>query len=513
MQGRVDMNLSAPQRHGEWLCHPPPGQGAEVVTHNRAQQTTYPAPLVEIRECLRHEMKLDSRPLILTGHQPEWFHPGVWAKNFLAHGIAGYCSGTAANCVIDSDLPRTCTIAVPSRNTYETPARLLTIPFQPIPEKDIPWESWPMTVAEQQVAAFNRISDVSKSWGFDSLSSQCIPAVKSQRIGTSMARVVSACRMHLESLWGAPNLEWFLSDLTDTMAFTHFLAYLLNDLCAASRAYNEAISDYRTRRHVRTSGRPIPALSQSGQWLEAPVWVSSTTEPARQRLWIRREGARWHWRSNNHALSGYLTADDRLGMATALFSEIQSGIRFRPRALLTSLSLRVFLADAFIHGLGGALYDEMTDYWIQHWLKIPAPISFVATMTLRMPLPPPTHPTHDIARRHATWRAYQWHPEQLADYPNDPVWQNHVHEKRRLIAWDPPDHLDKCRRFHLLRGVNGTLREYCRSLRDDLLNVLDQKRTWEREEKLFLSREHPWPAHDAQATKTFMLNLANWANY
>ena len=28
-------------------------------------------------------------PLVVTGHQPELFHPGVWIKNFAAAGIAG----------------------------------------------------------------------------------------------------------------------------------------------------------------------------------------------------------------------------------------------------------------------------------------------------------------------------------------------------------------------------------------------------------------------------------------
>ena len=33
------------------------------------------------------------RPLIVTGHQPELFHPGVWIKNFAAAAIAGAQQG------------------------------------------------------------------------------------------------------------------------------------------------------------------------------------------------------------------------------------------------------------------------------------------------------------------------------------------------------------------------------------------------------------------------------------
>ena len=46
-------------------------------------------------------------------------------------------------------------------------------------------------------------------------------------------------------------------------------------------------------------------------------------------------------------------------------SEIQeclreSGVKIRPRAILTTLYSRLFLSDLFIHGIGGAKYDAWT---------------------------------------------------------------------------------------------------------------------------------------------------------
>ena len=37
------------------------------------------------------------------------------------------------------------------------------------------------------------------------------------------------------------------------------------------------------------------------------------------------------------------------------------GFKVRTRALTTTLFARLFLADLFIHGIGGAKYDELTD--------------------------------------------------------------------------------------------------------------------------------------------------------
>ncbi len=502
------MNLTAPLGHGQWICFPSPDQSANVIDQNKAQQACYPDSLMGIREITRAHFDLTGLPFVLTGHQPEWFHPGVWAKNFLTHGIAKNCSGISGNCVIDSDLPRTCAISVPTPSSKRTPSRRQVLAFQPMPDKDIPWEAWLMNVQAQPAEAFKRIAGIAESWGYESLATQCLPLLERQKIGSPMSRVISSCRTHFENLWGASNHEIFLSDLATKTCFSHILALLFEDLPIASEFYNAAIADYRTRRNVQSLGRPIPPLGQLGDWFEAPVWISSAEQPARQRLLLRREGVQLHWRSESNHLYGLLPANDKKTMAEALNATVSTGIRFRPRALLTSLVLRVFLADIFVHGLGGALYDEMTDYWIQNWLKIPAPISFVATMTMRMPLPNPTYPAIEMARKMATWRASEWHPEQLARFPNDPAWHCLVQEKHRLINWNPIGHQEKRERFISLRNVNNELRVSIRGLREELLNILDQKRQWEREDKMFLSREHPWPAHDAQTMKSHMTNLA-----
>ena len=34
-------------------------------------------------------------PLVVTGHQPDLFHPGVWAKNFAAARVASSCRSSA----------------------------------------------------------------------------------------------------------------------------------------------------------------------------------------------------------------------------------------------------------------------------------------------------------------------------------------------------------------------------------------------------------------------------------
>ena len=54
------------------------------------------------------------RPLIVTGHQPELFHPGVWIKNFVAASIAGASGGVGLNLIVDNDIPKSTSIVVPA---------------------------------------------------------------------------------------------------------------------------------------------------------------------------------------------------------------------------------------------------------------------------------------------------------------------------------------------------------------------------------------------------------------
>jgi hypothetical protein len=50
---------------------------------------------------------------VVTGHQAELFHPGVWIKNAWACRIARALSGVSLNLVVDNDVARHTGLAVP----------------------------------------------------------------------------------------------------------------------------------------------------------------------------------------------------------------------------------------------------------------------------------------------------------------------------------------------------------------------------------------------------------------
>src|SRR5262249_23682135 len=52
--------------------------------------------------------------LLVAGHQPELFHPGVWVKNFALAGLARNPHGAAPNLVVDDDILKPTPLRVPA---------------------------------------------------------------------------------------------------------------------------------------------------------------------------------------------------------------------------------------------------------------------------------------------------------------------------------------------------------------------------------------------------------------
>src|ERR1039458_7067383 len=93
-----------PKRHGEFYFEPPLAQWKEEALRNRerlVKQTLWGQTAHKVREFLKLPTE---QPLVLSGHQPIFFHPGVWAKCLSASILAESISGTACHKITDTAL-------------------------------------------------------------------------------------------------------------------------------------------------------------------------------------------------------------------------------------------------------------------------------------------------------------------------------------------------------------------------------------------------------------------------
>jgi len=71
---------------------------------------------------------------------------------------------------------------------------------------------------------------------------------------------------------------------------------------------------------------------------------------------------------------------------TEAFEGLPEGAQLAPKALALTMYARLFLADLFVHGVGGGRYDRVTDGVISRFFGIEAPPFAVASMTVYLPL-------------------------------------------------------------------------------------------------------------------------------
>lgn len=139
-QGAGFRTLGAPQQDGQTLIDPSLAALPEIVDTNRqllaalaydVQGRSVEALLADARRGLLlaastytrqyrdvpavrpYNSSVADLPLILSGHQPQLFHPGVWYKNFVLGALARGLGGVGIHLLIDSDLCRGASIRVP----------------------------------------------------------------------------------------------------------------------------------------------------------------------------------------------------------------------------------------------------------------------------------------------------------------------------------------------------------------------------------------------------------------
>ncbi len=401
----------------------------------------------------------------LAGHQPELFHPGVWLKNFVLGGMARSRGAVAVNLLVDTDTLKTASLKVPG-GTRETP-RMESIPF----------DRAGATIAYEE----RKIADLAVFRGFGKRAVEtigslapnpmlehfwpvaCERASESGNLGLSLAQA----RHIVEGVWGLETLEVPQSQVCATNSFRWFIAHLLAHLPRFREEYNETVGCYRRKHGIRSAVHPFPDLAEKDGWLEAPFWIWTTADPRRRPLLAAcRNGQVVVSDGESREIELPLTPDgDGAATVERLATLEAAGIKIRPRALTTTLWARLALSDLFVHGIGGAKYDEVTSRLFERFLGFRPPRLMVVSGTLLLP-GAGTAVSHqrESDLRQRVWRL-RHHPERFLD-ANSRTPHDDSSEASRLIAekrrWiDTPQTAENAReRCQAIRQANAALQPY-----------------------------------------------------
>lgn len=382
-----------------------------------------------LRACGEPVPDFPDGPLMMSGHQPELTHVGVLVKTFALHGIARNHRLTPLNLIVDNDTTKNTSLRFavlggPNPDDIQ----LQSLAYDRF-EGEVTYEQRPVLEPDLFRSFPERARAITLKWNYRPILPEYWAEMVRQHQRTPiLGEIVAATRRHWERRWGCHNLEIPLSRLCSTNAFQRFARHVMSDLPRFHSLYNECLAEYRKRNHVRSRNHPAPDLAKDGERWEAPFWRMGSGMLRRSRLMIRQ-------------------------------GEQQLGSDLRSRALTTTMFLRYVLADGFIHGIGGAKYDEVTDALMQRWLGIQPPGFIVVTATQRPPLPRfPTSPA-DVTAAERLVRDLLWNPQRYVD-ESMPLIGDLVREKAQLIANEPSHKVARREWFRRLYRVTEKLRSY-----------------------------------------------------
>jgi hypothetical protein len=331
--------------------------------------------------------------IIMSGHQPGFIHPGVWVKMFVLEAAAEALDATCIHLQVDSDLPSVLAPPLPPDHhpvTWFTPPGGHPFEVLEAPNR----QAWERFLA--QVGPYPGLRAAGEAtWA------NVGPQPTLGRFLDVLRRTYEAPRRYLE----LP-----ISALCTTAGFIGFVADVLKRLEDFHAAYNGELAAYRTRHRVRSPANPIPDLRHRPDAVESPFWVVDA-QGFRRGLWVQPDGT-------------LLAREVPVGRFDGTPASL-SGLRLRPRALTLTLYCRRYLCDLFIHGVGGARYDAITDGIFRRFWGLEAPPFACISLSLS-PLDPPRPEDPRVPR--LALRELQHNPQRVA--PEDSL----APEKLDLIA-------------------------------------------------------------------------------
>ena len=269
------------------------------------------------------------RALIATGHLPNVPHPGILAKYIAAQMLAEKADGCVVNLVIDTGLEAVGQLDVPIGNA---PTDLSAASISMLEECEgvlaIRPAARPVVFDAPQASAKVRadLETIQLAW---------------QAGEGRTASEQAACMVSTLLQEHAPDIASVsAAGLLGTPLGLHMLDAIRHDPRACVEAYNTA-----ARRHPGV----CKVLDTSGD-IELPLWV--------------------------------VTGQTR---RAAYVADLDSPASLQPRALVTTAIMRGSVADVFIHGTGGWLYDEVMEAWMQDWLQWPLSPRLMVSGTVRLP--------------------------------------------------------------------------------------------------------------------------------
>jgi hypothetical protein len=509
----VRTSATTPSGHGEVLTEPVFASWAALARANASAAAAWDfevcgVPAVELRARARAEavaaakefssrmgVPVSSPPrspdlLVMTGHQPQLYHPGIWITDFLLQRLADETGGAAIDLVVDSDGFDLVEVHAPClRPELARCAQFLAVggtdtcfACSPVPgERDLATfrEAGAQMLATLPAPAIGRHFQ---------LFCDAMDAVRAD--SSDLAEFITFARRRYEAPAGTDYLELPVTTESRTAAFSVFLADIVRDAPRFADAYNTELAAYRERTGTRSAAQPFPDLRVEEGMVELPFW--HLRDSGRSTLWARTGGV------PALVCDGEVLCELPSECEEAAGALASCAVRPAPKALALTLYNRMFVADLFIHGTGGGRYDRVTDGVIRAFWGVEPPEFVVASMTMYLPLGARVVTAEEVDAVTQTINRLQHNPDQLLDEIEFDDAGEHrraqalADEKSRLVGDIASPDADKKDIGRRIREVNAELSALMEPYEKTLREQRDRLMEMQQASEILTDRTYPF---------------------
>ena len=448
-------------------------------------------------------------PVIVTGHQPELFHAGVWIKNFAVAALAKNLGGSALNLIVDNDVPKSAGIRVPARADGRLRAEVVAFDEW---AGEVPYEDWHVQREDQFSTFGGRALQALDGLVPDPILADLWPgAIEAASVTDRVGLRFSKARRDVERSFGVANAELPLSEVCETEAFRWFACHLLAQLPRFRSVHNAALARYRALYGIRSKNHPVPRLDREGEWVESPFWAWRESNPRRRPLMARQGAETLDLRiAGEDDILGRLrlTPDREACCAVEDLAEIASrGIRVRTRALTTTMFARLLLGDLFLHGIGGAKYDELGDELFRGFFGIDPPRYLTLSLTLWLGLDVDASAAEARKALDRRIRDLRFNPDRALAGSADPQVRSWIDAKARAIAGPVESRGRRVGRFREIRRLNQALFSHLDEARRELEGRRVEVDRRLRENAIATSREWSFAIHSRRGWSSALARI------
>lgn len=356
---------------------------------------------------------------ILAGHQPDLPHCGILAKYAALESLALERQATALNIIIDSDLGDLGEMKLPDLTSSTPRVRRLSL------------GSGPGLFLSQTVGQAEVLQELKKEV-LELLTAQELVAVKQGLesylsaagllVGKPLVEANTALRRKISGF--NQFLELPLSELVSTPTIQSWLVEQVKDSQRLVAVYNETLNAFRKEHKIKNAANPFPNLAVDGSFSELPFWIikrcQKESQPKegqpeqleRRALLVNTDDSSLWLKMEGEPLALNLTVGE-LAQKLAICSEL----KLIPRGMLITAVFRLFLADLFIHGRGGANYEPAVEQFIQNYLEVPAAPFVIASATNRL-FPIQLEQLNELEKLPERIRYLRSNPQELLKLPD-----------------------------------------------------------------------------------------------